>query len=114
MAFADDIAGDYAIFDGGQTVTLIQKRGGGTNKRTIRNATNDPLSFSQVTALGGVGMIAGARSWSLNAADVGPDGVAATSDVIDDGTNTWQVIAATQTTLSNRWKCPARIQTPQT
>lgn len=113
MAFADDIASDGLIWDGGATVTLIQKRGGGATKLTIRNATNSPLSYSQTMALGGVAMPHGGKSWSLNATDVGSNGVLI-GDLIDDGTNTWFVLAVDHRTLSNRWKTATRLQEPQT
>jgi hypothetical protein len=104
-----DIATDSLTFDGGLTVSLIQKRGGTQTTVTIRVATAGPLNREQRLALGSVGLAGGERYWSLNAADVGSAGVQP-GDVIDDGTTRWTVIAASLATLNTRWRCATRQQ----
>ena len=109
MPYSNDIATDSLTFDGGQAVTLNQKRAGAVNSITVRNATTRPLANRPTSALGGVGLIGSERRWCLNAADVGPAGILP-GDVIDDGTNRWTVVSADLATLGNRWQCSTRQQ----
>jgi hypothetical protein len=107
--FPTDIAPDSLGFDGGQTVTLNQKRAGAVTPVSVRNATSGPLSRRQKETIGGFGLIGGERNWSLSAADVGGSGVQP-GDVIDDGTNRWTILSADLATLGNRWRCVTRQQ----
>ncbi len=108
--FQTDIITDSLTFDGGLPVTLMQKRAGTVNLVSVRNATNGPLTNRQIQALGSVSLTGTERSWSLDAADVGPGGVQP-GDVIDDGANRWAVATADLATLGNRWRCATRKQT---
>jgi hypothetical protein len=109
MTFSTDIAADSLVFDGGNSVTLLQKRAGTVNPVAVRNATSGPLTNRQLDSPGAPGLIGSERNWSLNAADVGPAGVQP-GDVIDDGASRWTVLAADQATLGNRWRCVTRLQ----
>jgi len=107
--FPSDISSDSLAFDGGVPVTLNQKRAGTVNLISVRNATNGPLTNRQIQALGSVSLTGTERNWSLDAADVGPDGVQP-GDVIDDGSNRWTVATADLATLGSRWRCATRKQ----
>jgi len=107
--FSTDIAGDSLTFDGGQPVTLNQKRAGTVTPVSVRNATSSPLTTRQIEALGGVGIVGTERNWSLAASDVGSAGVQP-GDVLDDGANRWTVVTADLATLGNRWRCVTRRQ----
>jgi hypothetical protein len=109
MPFASDIAADSLAFDGGIAVMLLQKRAGMVNSVSVKNATNGPLTTRQIESSGALGLVGSERNWSLNAADVGPAGVQP-GDVIDDGAQRWSIVAADLATLSNRWRCVARLQ----
>ena len=104
-----DLAPDPLLFDGGQTVTLLQKRAGTVNTVTVQNATFGPLSTRQVAALGALGLVGTERQWSLNAVDVGPAGVQP-GDSLDDGVNRWTILTVSLATLGSRWRCVARMQ----
>ena len=109
MAFEDSIAGDYVIFDGGQTVTLRTVRPDGATSVTIANATNGPLTRKQEAALAGTVSLNGdERSWSLNATQVGSNGVREGDKIIEANSATWTVIATNQLTLDVRWSCVSR------
>jgi hypothetical protein len=107
--FSTDIAPDALAFDGGASVTLIQKRAGTVTPVTVRSATSGPLTSRQREALGAVGVAGTERQWSLNAADVGSAGVQP-GDAIDDGTSRWTVVSAELATLGTRWRCVTRKQ----
>jgi hypothetical protein len=100
---------DPLIFDGGQLVTLFQKRAGTVITVTVRNATSGPLTNQQMASLGGLNLLGTERRWSLNADDVGPSGILP-GDSLDDGANRWTILIATLATLSTRWRCIARLQ----
>ena len=111
MAFADDIAGDYVIFDGGQTVTLQQIRANGRTEVSISNAVNQPLTRRQLQALAGVNLDGRERTWSLNATQAGSNGVSAASDkIVDASGNVWGVISSSLNTLSSRWDCVSLME----
>lgn len=107
-----DLVTDPLAFDGGQPVTLLQKRAGGVSALAVRNATSGPVTNRERQALGAVGLVGTERQWSLNAADVGPAGVVP-GDCLDDGTSLWTILTADLATLGSRWRCVARRQ-PQT
>ena len=109
MPFPADIAADSLAFDGGQSVTLNQKRAGTITPVSVRNATSGPLTNRQIEALGEMGIVGTERNWSLVASDVGPAGVQP-GDVLDDGANRWTVLSADLATLGNRWRCVTRRQ----
>lgn len=111
MAFADDIAGDYAIFDGGQAVTLRQIRPDGVTPVTISNAIKQPLTRRQIQVLGGAVDLRGDEQvWSFNNSQVGALGVKADNDTITDASgNLWMILDATLATLANRWDCVCRM-----
>ena len=48
MPYSNDIATDSLTFDGGQAVTLNQKRAGAVNSITVRNATSRQLGEGSV------------------------------------------------------------------
>ena len=107
--FPADIAGDSLTFDGGQSVTLNQKRAGVVTPVSVRNAMSSPLTNRQIEALGGVGLVGTERNWDLPAGDVGPAGVQP-CDVIDDGATRWTILTADLATLGSRWRCVTRRQ----
>ena len=107
--FTRDLQTDFALFDGGQTVSLLQRRAGTADSVTVRNATTGPLVARQFAALGELEITGAERSWSLNAADVGPAGVQP-GDLIDDGVSRWLILQASQATLGARWRCITRQQ----
>jgi hypothetical protein len=109
IMFSTDIAGDALTFDGGQSVTLNQKRAGVVTPVAVRNATSGPLTNRQIEALGGVGLVGSERNWSLPAVDVGAAGVQS-GDFLDDGANRWTVLSADLATLGSRWRCVTRKQ----
>ncbi|HEY3966806.1 MAG TPA: hypothetical protein VGM05_19745 [Planctomycetaceae bacterium] len=104
-----DLIPDSLVFDGGQPVTLLQKRAGTSCALPIQNATSGPLTYNQVEALGPLGLVGSERNWSLNATDVGPAGVLP-GDFLDDGSNRWTILTASLATLGARWRCVARMQ----
>ncbi len=107
--FSTDIAADSLTFDGGQSVTLNQKRAGVVTPVAVRNATSGPLTNRQIEALGNVGLVGTERHWSLAAEDVGPAGVQP-GDFLNDGANNWTILSADLATLGNRWRCVTRKQ----
>lgn len=110
MAFADDIAGDYVIFDGGETVTLRQIRSTGGTNVSITNAINQPLSRRLLAALGNVNLDGQERAWSLNNTQVGSAGVVPGDKITDASSNLWAVIYSTRETLGTRWDCVCRLE----
>jgi hypothetical protein len=104
-----DLTSDPLLFDGGQQVTLSQKRAGTMSTALVRNATSGPLTNQQIASLGGLNLLGTERRWSLNAPDVGPAGILP-GDALDDGANRWTVLTATLATLNTRWRCIARLQ----
>ena len=110
MAFADDIAGDYAIFDGGETITLNQIRSDVRNPVTISNAIKQPLTRRQIQALGGVALHGDEQVWSFNNTQPVTLGVKADNDTITDASDqTWTILSATLATIANRWDCVCRL-----
>lgn len=110
MAFADDIAGDYVIFDGGATVTLQQIRSNGPTPVTISNAIKQPLTRRMMQSLGGVSLDGREQVWSLNATQVGSVGVVEGDKVVESNNNVWAVIWCSLNTLSSRWDCVCRLE----
>jgi hypothetical protein len=112
MSVLSQIASDFAVFDGGQSITIKRYRAGSLvsgDPATVRNALPLPLTKQQKDALGGVALSGREMSWSLNAGDVGSTGIAA-DDLINDGTNNWRVLIAELTTLQTRWLCAVTYQ----
>ncbi len=110
MGFAEDIASDYQIIDGGETVTVTQKRASVTTTATVHNATNAPLSRRQLQALGGVALGGNEKSWSLNATEVGAPGSAIGDTIADANSAVWRVLSVEELTLGTRWKAVTRKQ----
>lgn len=110
MAFAADIAGDYTIFDGGETVTLRQIRSTGGTNVSITNAVNQPLSRRLLQVLSGVGLDGQERVWSLNNTQVGSAGVVSGDKITDASSNLWAVLYVTRETLGTRWDCVCRLE----
>jgi hypothetical protein len=104
-----DLLADPLLFDGGQPVTLLQKRAGTVSAVVVRNAISGPLSTRQLSAPGSLGLVGTERNWSLNAADVGPAGVR-TGDCLDDGACRWTIVAVSLASFGSRWRCVARLQ----
>lgn len=110
MAFADDIAGDYVIFDGGESVTLRQVRSTGGTNVSITNAINQPMTRRLLAALGNVNLDGQERVWSLNDTQVGSVGVAPGDKITDASSNLWEIIYVSRETLGERWDCVCRLQ----
>lgn len=109
MAFADNIAGDYAYFDGGESVELRQIRADGATSVTVANAVNNPMSRAGLT-LAGVDIVGDERQWSLNATQIGSLGVQVSDTFTDAAGDVWRVISASLRTLDTRWLVVARKQ----
>ncbi|MBS0265645.1 MAG: hypothetical protein JSS02_27180 [Planctomycetes bacterium] len=106
---SSELAADVLTFDGGRTVTLLQKRAGLIETVTVRGALSSPQSTRQGTSATSLGLVGTTTRWSLNALDVGLAGVSP-GDVIDDGTGRWTVLAAVLTGLGSRWRCLTQAQ----
>lgn len=120
-------ATDYQFLDGGQTVTLHQRRAGQDNQISISNAVFAPLSTRDLMAFGALGLTGVERKWTLNnsqvlAGSANPNDGIVPGDTIDDqtdqtsgvsnGTNFWQIIAARLESISTFWVCICRQQQP--
>ena len=104
-----NIAGDYAIWDGGETVTLRQLRADGSVSSTVDNASSGVVSQTRGNYQG-IEITGDERSWSLNSTQVGARGVIV-DDIIEDAAgNTWRVLSSEQRTLDTRWYCVCRKQ----
>jgi hypothetical protein len=103
-----NISGDYAIFDGGETVTLRQIRSDdGAAEVTVLNAINTPLNRSS-TQGGSLSIVGDERSWSLNTTQVGSRGVQVNDTITDASGQSWLVLSASLRTFDTRWLCVCR------
>ncbi len=117
MALQDDIAGDFAYFDGNDEVILTIIRAGGSEDITITSANSGPKSRMGGAAMQG-GLVGKQRSWSLPAIEVvNAAGEPQTVEVGDrltigdgDEEEIWQVDTANLVTLNTRWLCDCSLQ----
>jgi hypothetical protein len=107
MALATDIAGDYAIFDGGETITLRQIRATGVTETSVAGAINGPLSLRQAAALGG-NLVGTETVWHLPDTLVGSLGVQVGDQIVTSAYAVWNVIDVSHSTLNTRWRCISR------
>lgn len=111
MSFQTDIQPDYAVFDGGEDVTLVQIRPDGSTSVAISNAVNAPLRFS-TTQTSGVALTGRERSWSINATQPGALGVEVGDYIVQSiGTDNqvrWEILYVELLTLNTRYRCLAR------
>ena len=104
-----DISGDYAHFDGGETVELRQIRADGNTSVTISNAINSPLRKSAQN-FSGVDITGDERNWSINATQAGSVGVEPQDIIIDASGYRWRVLSADLRSMDTRWLCLCRKQ----
>ncbi len=104
-----DIAGDYVIFDGGETITLRQVRSDGSVSATISNATSGVISQRRAS-FQGIEISGDEKAWSLNATQVGTKGVIVDDIIIDPSGRTWRVLSSELKTLDTRWYVVCRRQ----
>jgi hypothetical protein len=112
MSLRDDVADDWEDFDGEESsVTLHQVRPDGLQKVSITNAINGPLSRADVGALGS-GFTGKARTWSINATEVGDEGVEIRDKIVaaGDDPDVWIVLQADLATMDSRWRCVCQLQ----
>ena len=110
MTLDSDVAADFVLFDGGQTVTLTQRRATGETAVVVRNALNGTLSQRQVQALRGTSLDGDDMAWSLNVVEPGPAGVAVGDTLTDADNHAWNVISVERMTLDTRWILVTRKQ----
>src|SRR4051812_28236602 len=97
-----DVTGDFALFDGVQSLILSS----GNSTGTVNGCTSSPLTRIQVESLGGsLGLESQYRNFSLPVANCGGltprDG-----DTLTDVSNVvWRVLKAELRTLGSRWLC---------
>jgi hypothetical protein len=104
-----DISGDYAIFDGGEVVTLRQIRPDGATSVTVDNAVSGPVDRRRA-AMAGIDITGDERSFSLNATQPGARGVQVDDIVIDSTGERWRVLSTSLASLDARWIVLTRKQ----
>jgi hypothetical protein len=103
MTLASDIANDYLLFEGTQTVTLRIPPDG--DAVSVAGVATFPLSYKQMAFLGGISPEAETISFSLARAACGA------TEPLNDGTITdangvvWRIISKELKTLGTRWLC---------
>lgn len=105
MTLAADIANDYLIFDGNTSdITLHQIRPDGRYTVSVSNVVDSPLTRRQMAAMQG-GLTGKERHFSLNASQVGSQGVEVGDKIEVSSGNVWIVIQSGLATLDSRWTC---------
>lgn len=109
MSFVTDLASDYTIWDGGETVTIRGLRHDGAVSTTISNAINGALGRNTQTT-SGLMLVGDERQWSVNSTQLSTTEVEPGDILIQaDGTQ-WDIISAVGLTCDTRWRIIARKQ----
>lgn len=104
-----DIAGDYTLFDGGQSVTLRQIRADGSTSVAVSNVVGGVVA-NRRAAYAGLEITGDESAFSLNATQVGTPGVIVDDIIIDSAGVSWRVLSAEKRTLDTRWYAVCRRQ----
>ena len=109
MTFATDIANDYEVFDGTETVTYSNVANGAVSSTdaTVPGALRRNVQKSQ---LGGeLALTPQDLVWHLPVATL--TGTPKVGDTItDSGSVVWNMLAVSKDTLGTRWRCITRQQ----
>jgi len=107
MNFASSIATDLAHLDSMGPVTLRQARANGLAERLCAFALAAPVARA-ARPHAGVALVGDEQVWSLDAAEVGPDGVEPGDEIIEASGLVWKVAGAELAALRTRWRCACR------
>lgn len=105
MTFATDIQGDYAIFDGVETVTYTPPTGSAANAvKGLRRG----MTRSDLTVFGSLGVQTNDAVWHLWTSTLSSNEPTAGGTITDASGVIWNVLGVYLGTLDTRWRCLAR------
>lgn len=103
---AASIADDFEIFDGVQTVTVMQ----GVTTDSVAGVATSPLSRKQLEMVGGlVGLEGQFKRFSLPVANLSVTPKQGNT-ITDASSIVWTIVSADLNTLSTRWLCVGQRQ----
>lgn len=107
MTLAADIADDYTMFDGVETVTYTPAAGSAV--ATVKGLRRG-MRRSDFSVAATLGAEVNDEVWNLWVSTLGGLTPAAGGTITDAAGTIWEIVSATLGTLNTRWRCIARKQ----
>jgi hypothetical protein len=105
MSFADDIASDYELMDGVETITFTPRGGSAV---TGVSALREPITRQTDIMQASIGHEQRGTIWNLwpaSAVGMASADVKPGATITEAGGTAWRVVSASKETLSTRWRC---------
>jgi hypothetical protein len=105
MSFEAEISGDYAIFDGAESVTLASKTSSGSTPQSVAGALRMAVRRSELVYAGLLGMEQQTTVWNLPVSKCGGVVPKNGDSITDSGGTVWTIDSVDLRTRNSRYRC---------